>query len=86
MHLNLLLLHEFKLSSQHGDEFSLVSQFIFHLIYKVYSISLRLNISANDIYSPIRSCRVRDEEKMPSTIFKIIAEEHFSLYSILMTI
>ena len=38
MHLNLLLLHEFKLSSQHGDEFSLVSQFIlfFHLIYKVY--------------------------------------------------
>ena len=42
MHLNLLLIHRFKLSSQHGDEFSLVSQFIlfFHFIYTVHMTGL----------------------------------------------
>ena len=67
MHLNLLLLHEFKLSSQHGDEFSLVSQFILfpHLIYTVYEY-ITAYIFLQIIFT---NSRVGDEENMPSTIF-----------------
>ena len=48
-----LTLHEFKLSSQHGDEFSLVSQFIlfFHLIYTVYEY-ITAYIYFCKLYSP----------------------------------